>query len=208
VHGRDLGDGLVRFVHEDEEVLGEVVDERGRWLAGLPPGKVTRVVLDALAAAHLLQHLEVVEGALRESLLLDQLIGGVELDQARAQLLPDRGHGAYQLVGGSHVVRSGKYRDLVEPAQHLAAQGIDFGNRLDLVAPPLDAQGLLPLVRREDLDDVATHAEGAAREVHVVALVLDFDQPAQDGVTPHLEPRHEVDLHAQIGLGGANAVDA
>jgi hypothetical protein len=37
--------------------------------------------------------------------------------------------------------------------------------------------GLL-FVRDEDFDDVAAHAEGAAVEVDVVALVLQIDEPA------------------------------
>ena len=35
------------------------------------------------------------------------------------------------------------------------------------------------LARRDDLDRIAAHAEGAAVEVDVVALVLDVDEVAQ-----------------------------
>ena len=69
--------------------------------------------------------------------------------------------------------------DLVEPPQHLPAQRIDLGDRLDRVAEELDAHRARFLVRREDLDDVAAHAERAAVKVEVVALVLDVDQLAQ-----------------------------
>jgi hypothetical protein len=42
--------------------------QRRRRLAGLPAGEVARVVLDAVAEAHLLEHLEVVHRALLEAL--------------------------------------------------------------------------------------------------------------------------------------------
>ena len=64
VHGTDLGHGLVRFVHEGQAVLGEVVEQGRRRLAGLAARQMARVVLDALAATHLLQHFEVIERAL------------------------------------------------------------------------------------------------------------------------------------------------
>ena len=64
------------------------------------------------------------------------------------------------------------------------------------------------LVRRLDLDDVAAHAEDAAVELVVVALVLDLDQLAQDllAIDPlaALERQH----HPVVRLGRAQAVDA
>ena len=68
-------------------------------------------------------------------------------------------------------------------AQHLAGQRVDLDDALDLVAEELDAEGQV-LVRREDLQHVAAHAELAAHEVHVVALVLDVGQLAQHLVAP------------------------
>ena len=62
--------------------------------------------------------------------------------------------------------------------QHLAGERVELDDALDLVAPELDAHGDI-FVGREDLERVAAHAEGAAQEVHVVAVVLDVDQVAQ-----------------------------
>jgi hypothetical protein len=70
------------------------------------------------------------------------------------------------------------------------------------------AQGLLAFVGREDLHHIAAHAEGAAGKIHVVALVLDLDQAAQDRIAPHLHASRQIDLHVEIGLGRADAVDA
>ena len=63
-------------------------------------------------------------------------------------------------------------------------------------------------VRRIDLDDVAAHAEGAAAELVIVALVLDLDQLAQDLVALHPLPALERQEHAVVRLRRTKAVDA
>ena len=89
----------------------------------------------------------------------------------------------------------------------LAGQRVEGADALDLVAEELDADPAL-LVGGQDLDHVAAHAEGAALEVEVVALVLHLDQ-AREQVAPveRLALAHE-QQHAVVGLGRAEAVDA
>ena len=70
-HAVQLRDGLVRLVDKNQEVAGNVVEQRGRRLAGQSAGKVPRVVLDAVAVAHLLDHLQVEARALVNALRLD-----------------------------------------------------------------------------------------------------------------------------------------
>ena len=163
VHRADLRHRLVRLVDEQQEVLGEVVDQRRRRLARRAARQVARVVLDALAEAHLLQHLEVVQRALLEPLLLEQLVLRLAARRAARAARPGcRSIARVSCSARRDVVRAGEDRHLVELAQHLAAQRIDLGDRLDLVAEELDADRRLLLVGREDLDHVAAHAEGAA----------------------------------------------
>jgi len=59
-------------------------------------------------------------------------------------------------------------------ALHLAFQRVEFGQAVDLVAPELHADGVAA-VHREHLDGVAPNPEGALREVHVVAVVVQVD---------------------------------
>ena len=51
------------FVEEEEEVVGEEVEQGARGGSGDPTGEVAGVVFDALAEAHFLHHLDVVFGA-------------------------------------------------------------------------------------------------------------------------------------------------
>ena len=80
------GTADVALVGEDDGVVGDVLEEGGGRLAGLAAGEVARVVLDAVAGAGRLEHLEVELGALLEALRLEQLALGDELVEALAQL--------------------------------------------------------------------------------------------------------------------------
>src|SRR5690606_37595954 len=71
----------------------------------------------------------------------------------------------------------------------------------------LDANRNL-LVRREDLDRVATNTERAADEVHVVAVVLDVDQVPEDLVAPKRFSTLEGDDGVCIFLRRAETEDA
>ena len=69
-----------------------------------------------------------------------------------------------------HIVRVGVDLDEFELVGLLAGERIEFGDRLDLVAEQGDAPGAVLIVRREDLDRVAAHAERAAHEIAPVRL--------------------------------------
>ena len=64
VHAADLRDRLVRLVDEHDVVGREVVEQRVRRRSRWPAVEDARVVLDPVAEAQLLHHLEVVLGAL------------------------------------------------------------------------------------------------------------------------------------------------
>ena len=74
VHGPDLGQGHVALVHKQQEVLGEVVQQRHGRGAHRAARDDPGIVLDAGAVAQLLHHLDVVEGPLADALGLQQLV--------------------------------------------------------------------------------------------------------------------------------------
>jgi hypothetical protein len=88
-HRADLRHGLVGLVDEADEVLGEVVDEAVRPVAGVAAVEDPRVVLDAVAEAHLPQHLHVVLRALAQAVGLQELALGLELGAAGVELAAD-----------------------------------------------------------------------------------------------------------------------
>ena len=157
-HAVQLRDGDVRLVDEEEEVLGEVVEQRWRRFAGKTAGEVARVVLDAVAVTDGLDHLEVETGSLVNALRLDETALRLEL------LFPpfhlgDDGFGCGLLaLGLNDIMRlrvDGKARVLLADG---AEEWVDLRERVDLVAEELDAIGVF-VVGGKDLDDVAADAE-------------------------------------------------
>ncbi len=208
IHRADLRNALVRLVDHQQVILGEVIEQAGRRLSGNAAAQVPRIVLDAVAEAHLLDHLQIEHGALLQPLRLEQLVLRAQERQAFLQLLADGQHGRLAPLAGGDVVAGGEDRHLLDLAQHLPAQRIDLLEALHGIAEELHADGALLLVGREDLDGVALHPEGAAREVVVVALVLNLDQIAQQLVARIFLAGLQRDLQLVIGFRGAEAVDA
>ena len=208
VHAADLRRGHVRLVEDDQRVLREVVHQGRRVLSRLAPGEVPRVVLDPVAVAELAQHLHVEERALLEALRLQQPAARLEEAEPLAQLVHDALDRALELGGRGHVVARGVDPRVPHRAGGDPAEGIDGHQPLDAVAPELHPQRLRFGGGRKHLDHVAPHPEGAAAEVVVVALVLHRDQGPDEGVPVHGLARPQRHVHAVVGLGLADAVDA
>ncbi len=86
VHAADLRHRLVGLVDEDDEVVGEVVDQRVRRAALGAAVENARVVLDPGGEADLFQHLDVIGGALAQPVRLQLLALGLQLCGARGRV--------------------------------------------------------------------------------------------------------------------------
>ena len=118
-------------------------------------------------------------------------------------------NGALFLRGGQDVVRlrvDRQARDLAFARTNLAGERINLANRFHLAAPQLDAHGKI-VIRRIDFDHIATNAERAAAQIFG-ALVLDFDELAQDGFARDLLALFKHQHHPEIRLGRADAINA
>jgi len=207
VHAAHLGHGLVALVDHEQEVVREVVEQRRRWLARRTSREVPRVVLDAVAVADLLQHLEVEVRALLEPLPLEQLALGLEHLETRLELGADRADRLYHALPGGHVVGLREERDALHLLDHVAAQGVEADHALDLVAEILDAHAAV-LVGGQDLEHVAARPEAAVEKIERGAHVLHLGQARQGPVHAGAIAAREHQQHAEEGLGRAQAVDA
>ena len=160
-----------------------------------------------MAVADLADHLEVEHRALVQPLGLEHLAVALELGAALLELDLDGADRFLEPLAAGDEVRLRIHRRAIVPAQRLAGQRIERRQLVDLVAEQADAEREL-LVRRIDLDDVAADAERAAAELVVVALVLDFDQLAQDLIAVDALAFFERQHQAVVGVGRAEAVDA
>ena len=129
------------LVDEEDVVAGEVVEQGGRRLAGQAAGEVARVVLDAVAVAHGLDHFEVEAGALVDALGLDHAAFGFEPRDPLGELVDDGLDGLRLALGLDDVMGLGVDGQAGVLLLDGAEERIDLGERLDFVAEELDAVG-------------------------------------------------------------------
>ncbi|CRK52076.1 hypothetical protein RHCRD62_30740 [Rhodococcus sp. RD6.2] len=207
VHRADLRHGHMRLVDDEEEVLGEVVDQgRGCRTRGTAVD-VTRIVLDSRAEADLLDHLEVVIGAHPQPLRLQQLAPILQIGEALLELRLDVAHRALHPFRPRDVVGGREDAQRVDLPDDVTGQRVQVVQGLDLVTEELDAHREF-LVRRNDLHGVPANPERAPRERDVVAVVLHVDEQAQECVPRNLDTDLELDRPVQVGLRRAKTVDA
>ena len=176
-------------------------------LPGRAPVEDARVVLDPRREAELLQHLDVVGGALAQPMRLQLLALGLQFGRARVQFGADFLDRAIQRLVLGHVMGGGPDGDVVDLVEDLARQRVEVLDTLDLVAEEGDPVRRLG-VGRHDLHQLTAHPEGSAPQRRVVALVLHLHQLAHDLVAVDLLADLE-ELHFfVVDLRRADPVDA
>ncbi len=207
-HAADLRHGDVAFVGKHQRVVRHVFEQRRRRLARTASGEIARIVLDAGAASGRFHHFEIEGGALLQPLRFQKAALVVELVEPQLQLGLDRLDRLHQRRARRDIVRVGVDLDEFEFVLLVAGERIEFLNVFDGVAEQIHAPGAVLIVRREDVDDVAAHAEGAAGEIGRGALVLQRhqigDQLALVDALAFLQRKG----HRGVGLDRADTVDA
>src|SRR4029077_19674355 len=207
IHTAHLRHRDVRLVDEREEVRWEVIEKGPRPASGGTAREVARVVLNTRTRARLSHHLEIEVGALSEALRFEQPAGVFKLLQAIDELELDVLDRLEQLFARRDEVSGRVDVYLVALGEHLAGERVELRDPLDVVAEELDAHREL-LVRRLDLERIATHAELAPHEIGIRALVLDVDQMPEHGVAPYALALVQSDRHRTVVERHAEAVDA
>ena len=208
VHGAHLRQRHMAFVHEKQEILGEIVQQRHGRCAGCAAGDYAGIVLDAAAKADLLQHFDVIHRPLADALRLQQLIVFLEPFFAFLHLFFDLKDGAVELFARGDVVRGGIDGNMADHALRQSRDGIDFGNAVDLVAEEFHADGTPRPVGGIDLHGVAADAEVVAGEVDVVALIADVHELAHQLFPRLFHARAQGDDHVLVVDRVAQTVDA
>ena len=207
VHAAELSHHHVALVEEHDAVGREVVDETGRRLAGRKAREVAGVVFNALAEAHLIEHLQIEHRALLQALRLYDAPVGIELGETLLELGLDARHGTYDLLAGRDVVACGVHDEAGHLLLDAAGERIEEMHGLDFVVEELDAYGALGMFCGEDVDRVAANAECAAHEVRVGAAVLHLDELRDEPALVLPVALAKDEPHLGVALGLADAVD-
>ena len=167
-----------------------------------------RVILNPAAKADFPQHFQIVTGSLLEALRVELEIFRAKFPKAVVQFGANAGDSPLKVVLSRRIVGARKDARPPNPPQNRTAQRIDLGQRFDLIAEILDANGRRRFVGREDIHDIAPHPERAAVKIHVVPRVLHGQQPRDEGVAGKLLSGDEFDAERLVNVRRADAVDA
>src|SRR5208283_5084559 len=206
-HAVYLGDRLVRFIDKQHVVAGHVIKQCRRGLARQAPGEMAGIVLDAVAVAHLLDHLEVEARALMNTLRLDHSSLLLQLRFPPRQFFQNRLRRCLLALRLHHVMGLGINWQARVLLLYRPEQRINLRQRFHLIAPQLDAIGVV-IVGGKDLDDVTAYPKRSAAEVPFGAFVENFDQLANDVFALDLLSFFQEQQHAVIRFRRSQTVDA
>src|SRR6202162_1299086 len=192
------------LVDKHQKIPRKIIQQCRRRLAWQAPGKVPRIILDAVAETHGLDHSQIKHGALMNALRLYQASLLLQFDFPPRQFFLDRVDGRGASLFLHYIMRFGIYRQAHVFLFHRAEQRIDLPERRNLIAPQLNAIRHV-VVSREDLDHIAAHAKGSAPEVAIGAFVEDVDQAARNVFALDLLALFEKHHHAVIRFRRAEA---
>ena len=92
------------FVYQKQEVIREIIQQGAGNAPRLPAGQHSRIILDPLAHADLLEHFHIVIGALGNPLGLQQLALFLKKFHPLGKLLADLPQGALHFFFGHNIV--------------------------------------------------------------------------------------------------------
>ena len=195
------------LVHEEQKILREIIQQGGGHTARRAAGQHRRIVFDALADTHLVQHLDIVVGALGNALRLDQLALGGELFDLCVALGTDLFQRSGLFFRADDIVAGREDGNVLDHVLLGAGQGVELGNAVDLIPEELHPDGKLAHISQINVHRVAMHPKLIAHKIHVVSLVLQGDQLFAQLVPLHLHPGAQTDDHAAVVDGVAQRVD-
>ena len=207
IHGIDLWHADVALVDDQQEILGEEIEQAIGALAGFAPVEIARVVLNARAVAQLLDHLHVILHALLDALGLDAIAQLLEVVDLSHQVVLYPTDGALGLLLARHKEVGRINLVLVETLQRAQGERVALLDGVDLVVPPTNAQHVVA-VGHGHQHRIALDGEIASLQVDVVAHIERVDQLAEKLIAVELlaaPDGHHVLLHRH---GCAHTIDA
>ena len=149
-----------------------MIEQCIRRAAGCASREYAGIILDPLAEAYLLEHLDIIQRALFYPLSLDELALVLEILYPLGKLafyLLDR---AVYGILGYDIMRRGIYGCVGKMCDDIASERVYLGYAVYLVTEKFHAQSGIGRACGEYLHNVAVDTEFISREIDIVALVL------------------------------------
>ena len=207
VHRLQLRTGHVAFIHDQQPVVREIINQTFGRCARLSTRQMPGVILHALAVTHLVEHLKVVLGALLQPLRLQQFAFAIETIQPISEFRTDRLNRIVQAIFRSDEVLRRINVDVLQALQNLSGGGVHVADRLHLITKQLNPNQPI-VVGRTNLQHVALHPETTPGDFRVVTAVLVVHQLPQLTTDIHRCPHFELHCCLEVFTGNPQAVDA
>ena len=167
------------FVHHQEPVIAEVVDERKGARSRCSVFDNARVVLDAAAHAGFANHFHVVASAARKARRFQHLAFLVEFREALGQfhLHTLQNSRAAFFLGHKVLCRSDGH--LVHFLRDFAGNDVEANEPVDFIAEKFDAESFF-VVTRVNFNHVTVYAERTAFQTEIVSRVLNSHEVVQN----------------------------
>ncbi len=165
----------MRFIDDEKEVIGKVVEQAGRARSGRASRQMPGIILHARTESEFAQHLHVVARALFEALGFQGFSFLFQDRDGLSEFGLDGFQGAFQFGGFGDEVLRGKDQGPLQFRRLLTAQRFERVDGVNALVPERDPDRRL-FVGGEDVDDRSLDAKPSGSEFNLVALVVACDE--------------------------------
>ena len=173
------------LVHEEQEVLGDEIQQRVGRRAWLTACEVAAIVLDALTEPHLAHHLQIIVRPLPDALRLQELPLPLKLRHPLIRLRADGLERRLQFPRRGDELLSRIKRERLHLFRAVPRQRIEQTDAVYLIAKELHAHAFILQRGRPDLHHIATRTELPALKIYVVPLIHHLHQSCQEMIAIH-----------------------
>ena len=159
---------------------------------------MTAVIFNTFTETDLIEHFQVKERALADSLGLKQLTLSNKFCLLLLEFLLDRFNRPENLRSRRDVVRGRVNRESIHFLTHLSGQRVKEIHCLDFIIKKLDSKRHFGMLGRENVDRIASDTESSAREFHIISIVLNTHQVGDQVSLLDLFADFEDEAHLRI----------
>ena len=206
IHGPDLRNSHVRFIHHHQKIFGKIVNQGVRRFARLALRQKARIIFNSIAKTHLPHHFQILPRAPRNSFRFQQLAIFFELRNAAFHFRLDFSQRFFHHHLRHHKMLGWKNQSLFQLRQFFARQKIKFDYFFHLSFPQFNSDNHFS-PRRYHFNRITSNSEFSTRQ-HVTALILHIHHALHNFLSSHFFANFNFHRALAIIVRRAQAIDA
>ena len=195
------------LIGNNEEIIREEVDECKRRTACLSQRQMTGIVLNARTESHFLQHFNIIIGTLCQSLGFQQLVLPLQLCQTFFQFRFNTGNGQLHFFRRSDIVGCWINGNMISGTNDFPCYHVDFRDAVDFVAEKFHTDSIFRRCHRENFYYIAPHTKGTAFKIHIISVILHFNEDVQHFIPVFFHTGTERKHHAIVFFRVTQTID-